>query len=179
MSSIVFTFGRMNPPTIGHTLLVRKVVETARSINSDHIIYLSQTQNNSTDPLDWDLKRRICESAFRGVNISKDKNIRNPFIALETLKENYDNIVMVVGSDQADEFKKRFSPYTEKWCVRFSVITAGQRIAESEGIEGISASILRQYALGGNKEKFFEGLPNTLSLDIKELVYVKTRKGLK
>lgn len=179
MSSVVFTFGRMNPPTSGHELLVKKVVETAKSIGGDHIVYLSQTHKSPTDPLDWNFKRRVCENAFRGVNISQDATIRNPYIALESLARDYDNLVMVVGSDQAEEFTKRFTPYADKWGIQFSVISAGQRIVESEGVEGMSASKLRQYAVDNNKEKFFLGLPSSLKESLKELVFTKVRKGLK
>lgn len=176
---MVFTFGRMNPPTKGHELLVSKVVETAKSISGDHVVYLSQTHKSPTDPLDWNFKRRVCENAFRGVNISQDTTIRNPYIALESLAKEYDNVVMVVGSDQADEFTKRFTQYADKWGIQFNVISAGQRIVESEGVAGMSATKLRQYAAENNKEKFLLGLPTSLSESIKELVYSKVRKGMK
>lgn len=179
MNSVVFTFGRMNPPTKGHERLITKVVETAKSIGGDHVVYLSQTHKAPTDPLDWFFKRRVCESAFRGINISSDITIRNPYIALESLAKEYDNIVMVVGSDQAEEFTKRFTPYADAWGTKFEVISAGQRIVESEGVEGMSATKLRQYAAEGNKEKFLLGLPESLKEGIKNLVYTNVRKGLK
>ena len=137
MKSIVYTFGRFNPPTKGHERLVSTVVETARRIGGDHVVYLSQTQRAPTDPLDWNFKRRVCESAFKGVNISKDLTIKNPYLALEHLKENYDRVVLVAGSDQVDEYTKRFSGYAEKWGIQFEVVSAGQRINEAEGVEGI------------------------------------------
>jgi hypothetical protein len=179
MKSVVFTFGRMNPPTKGHSLLVNKVVETARKLGGDHVVYLSQTHKAPTDPLEWNFKRRVCENAFKGVNISTDESIRNPFVALESLAKDYDRIVMVVGSDQADEFAKRFTPYADKWGIDFSVVSAGQRIVESEGIEGMSASKMRQYAVDRNKEKFLQGLPESLNKNIGQLVYTNVRKGLK
>jgi len=43
----------------------------------------------------------------------------------------------------------------------------------------MSASKLRQYAAEGNKEKFLLGLPDSLSENIKKLVYTNVRKGLK
>jgi hypothetical protein len=175
MNSIVFTFGRMNPPTKGHQLLVSKVVETAKTINADHIVYLSQTQNKKTDPLEWNFKRR----AFRGINISKDITIKNPYIALESLAKSYDTIRLVVGSDQAGEFTKRFTPYADKWGIDFDVVSAGQRIVESEGVEGMSASKLRRYAAEGNKKQFFLGLPDSLNEGIRQLVYSNVRKGMK
>lgn len=179
MKSIVFCFGRMNPPTRGHALLVKTVVETAKQNDADHVVYLSQTHKAPTDPLEFSFKRRVCEAAFPGVHISSLTSIRNPYIALEYLKEHYDNIIMVAGSDQADEYIKRFSGYASDWGVQFSVVTAGQRIVESAGVEGISATKLRQYAVDGNKTAFFEGLPTTLNASIKQLVYRNTQSGIK
>lgn len=179
MKSIVYTFGRMNPPTTGHLRLISKVVETAKEHHADHIVYLSQTHKAPTDPIEWFFKRRVCESAFRGVNISQDTSIKNPYIALEHLARDYDDIILVVGSDQTTEFEKRFTPYADMWGTNFSVVSAGQRIVESEGVEGMSASKMRQYAIEGNKEKFFQGLPDSLNENIKHLVYINVRKGLK
>lgn len=179
MKSVVFTFGRFNPPTTGHFKLVSKVVETAKQKNADHMVYLSQTHKAPTDPLEWFFKRRVCESAFRGVNISSDTTIRNPYIALESLAKEYDNVVMVVGSDQAEEFTKRFTRYADDWGITFQVVSAGERLVESDGVEGISATKLRQYAAEGDKEKFYLGLPEALSENIKKLVYTNVRKGLK
>src|SRR5690606_39254074 len=131
-----------------------------------------------TDPLEWNFKRRICEAAFRGVNISKDESIRNPFIALERLKEDYDHIIMVAGSDQANDYKK-FSKYTAEWGVNFLVLNAGMRINESEGIEGISGTKMRQYVREGNYEKFKEDLPQALNENIKLLTFKNIQKSLK
>ncbi len=179
MKSIVFTFGRMNPPTRGHERLVTTVVETARATGAEHVVYLSQTHRAPTDPLEWSFKRRVCEAAFPGVNLSKDLSIRNPYIALESLKEDFDTITMVVGSDQVAEFEKRFMPVAEHWGINFNVISAGERIAESRGIAGLSATKMREWALQGKKEKFLEGLPKAINSNVKELVYNNTRRGLR
>lgn len=178
MNTIVFTFGRFQPPTKGHELLVSKVVETAKQVGGDHVVYLSQTQHGATDPLEWNFKRRVCEAAFRGVNISSDTAIRNPYLALEHLKEHYDRIIMVAGSDQANDYKK-FSKYTEEWGVNFLVLTAGMRIDESEGVEGISGTKMRQFAREGNYEKFKECLPGALNESIRLLTFKNVQKGLK
>lgn len=177
--TVVFTFGRCNPPTKGHELLIQTVVETARSLQADHVVYLSQTYKAPTNPLEWNFKRRVCESAFRGVYISKDKTIKNPYLALELLKETYSKIIMIAGSDRVEEFRENFMPYAKEWGIEFEVISSGQRIVESADIDGMSSSKLRQYALIGNKESFLEGLPNTLNNNIKELVYRNTRIGMK
>lgn len=178
MKTVVFTFGRMNPPTVGHERLVKTVAETARKVGGDHVIYLSQTCASPTDPLEWNFKRRVCESAFPGVNISRDILIKTPFQALKYLGESYNKVILVVGSDQVKEFADRMTPYAKEWHIDFEIISAGERISESEGVEGMSASKLRQLALEGKAEKFYEGLPKNLSLDVKKLVFQRVIEGL-
>lgn len=179
MPSIVFTFGRMNPPTKGHERLISKVVETAKTIGGDHIVYLSHTQNNSTDPLDWKFKKRICEAAFPGVRFSKNEKVRTPFQALESFKGNFDKVILVVGGDQINEFATRMTPYAKEWGFDFSVISAGERIDESDGVDGMSASKMRKYALENNKDKFYSGLPGNLREGAKDLIFNRTQKELK
>lgn len=178
-NTVVFTFGRMNPPTRGHAKLVSTVIETAKQLDADHMVYLSFSQNNKTDPLEWSFKRRVCESVFRGVNISSDPDIKNPYIALEHLKDHYKRIVMIAGSDQAGEYTKRFSGYAKEWGVDFSVVSAGARLIESAGVDGISATKMRGYALANNSKAFNEGLPSGLPAGVRRLVLVNTRRGLK
>jgi len=176
--TIVFTFGRMSPPTIGHQKLVTKVVEVARSRQAHHAVYLSQSYDNVRNPLEWDFKRRVCEAAFKGVNISQDISIRSPFIALNSFIGIYENAVLVVGQDQVSEFEDRMLEYAGLNGINLEVISAGNRIDEAEGVEGISATKMRQYAIEGKKTLFLENLPTTLNANIKNLVYRNTRKKL-
>lgn len=179
MATIVFTFGRMNPPTKGHERLVSTVVETAKKIGGHHVVYLSQTQKAPTDPLDWNFKRRVCEASFPGVFISHDRNIKTPFQALESFKGVYEKVVLVVGGDQVSEFAERMSPYAKAWGMDFSIVSAGERIVESNGIEGISASKMRAFAEANNRAEFFNGLPDRLNKGAKNLVFENTKKGMK
>lgn len=176
MKSIVYTFGRMNPPTIGHLRLVDKVLEVAMDTQSDHIVYLSQSTNTPDNPLPWQFKHTVCEAAFPGVNISDDLIIKNPCLALESLKDNYSKITLVAGSDQTEEYAKRFTQYAEKWGIEFTVVSAGIRNSTTNSI---SATKLRQYAIDGKRQLFLTGLPSGLSTGIKNLVYARTRTALK
>ena len=179
MRTVVFTFGRMNPPTRGHERLVSTVLETAKKVGGDHVVYLSHTQKSPTDPLNWKFKRRVCEAAFPGVQISRDEFIRTPFQALEQFKGLYEKAILVVGGDQLDEFAARMTPYATKWGLDFEIVSAGNRIDESNDVEGMSATKLRQYALENNRALFYAGLPSKLNENIKRLVFDNTRKELK
>jgi hypothetical protein len=174
--SIVFCLGRMNPPTIGHQRLIEKVLEVAMDTESDHVIYLSQTVDKD-NPLGWEFKHKALEATFPGINISDDLSVKNPYIALEKLKDNYTNIVLVAGSDQVSDYTK-FIKYTDEWGVKLSIISAGARDGKQLH-ESISATKLRQYARDGNRLEFIKGLPTTMPVGVRNLVYKNTQKSLK
>ena len=176
--TVVFTFGRFNPPTIGHQKLVSKVVEVASSQNADHVVYLSQTQKPGKDPLSWNDKLGLFKKMFPSVNVSTDAAIKNPYIALETLGKKYDNIIMVVGSDRVERFKGDMQKYLAEWGIKnFDVVSAGERDPDADGAEGMSASKARQLATDGNFAAFAQALPSSINNATKKVVYNKIRKN--
>ena len=64
MKKVVFTFGRMNPPTVGHQKLVDKIISTAKKEKADAKVFLSHTQNNKKDPLNYAEKIRFARKSF-------------------------------------------------------------------------------------------------------------------
>ena len=69
MSKAVFTFGRMNPPTIGHEKLVNKVRAVARAHKGDPLIYLSHTHKLPKDPLEYNDKIKLAKIVgFSGIS---------------------------------------------------------------------------------------------------------------
>ena len=76
MKKVVFTFGRINPPTIGHQKLVSKVESVAKTARADSRVYLSHTQTNKKDPLPYSEKLKLARKAFgSSVVRSNSKNI--------------------------------------------------------------------------------------------------------
>lgn len=116
---------------------------------------------------------------FTGVNISDDASIRTPFAALEQLGQQYTNVIMVAGDDRVDEFKTRMAPYAAEWGIEhFDVVSAGSRDPDAEGVEGMSASKVRQYAADGNYEGFASGIPNSANDNVKKMMFQKVRQGM-
>ena len=48
---MVFTFGRMNPPTAGHSKLIDTVHNHAKEIGADHRVVVSHSQDKHKNPL--------------------------------------------------------------------------------------------------------------------------------
>ena len=102
MKKVVFTFGRMNPPTIGHEKLVNKLKAVATKEKADARLYLSHTNKPGTDPLSYKDKLKFAQKAF---GIAYKSNAKQIFqIAKELQNEGYTHVYMVVGSDRVAEF---------------------------------------------------------------------------
>ena len=184
MKKAVFTFGRMNPPTIGHEKLAKKIASVAKSEKADDArIYLSHTQNSRKDPLDYQTKIRLAAKAFgKSVQKSQSKTIFQ--IVQELEKAGYEEIVMVVGSDRVNEFQGLLDKYNNKEYKfqSIKVVSAGERDADAEGVEGMSASKMREAVVRadnptaewvdskGNKQPSFKsGLPKKLQNDAQRI----------
>ena len=180
MKNIVITFGRMNPPTVGHQKLVQKVQSVAKANNADSRIYLSHTQNNKKDPLTYAEKISLARAAFGNIVVkSNSKTIIE--VSKELEKSGYTDLILVVGSDRIAEFEKLLGKYNGKEYNfnSIKVVSAGERDPDAEGVEGMSASKLRKLALSGDYEAFSKGLPPKVSDKMKKQTYDKIREVIK
>ena len=177
--TVVFTFGRFNPPTVGHEKLVQKVQEVARNADAEHVVFLSQTQKRGKDPLDWHDKRALFQKMFPDATVSSDSSAKTPFMALEALGKKYDNVIMVVGSDRVEQFRNDMSKYSKEFGIEnFDVVSAGQRDPDAEGVEGMSASKARELAAENNFDLFAQALPNSINKSTKKAVFNRIRKNM-
>ena len=177
MKKVVFTFGRMNPPTKGHMRLVNQTKQIAKSERADAHVYLSHTQNPNKDPLDYRTKLSYAKSAFG--NIVKQSNDRTVIDILKSLQKNYSSVIMVVGSDRVNEFSKLLNKYNGK-DFKFDdikVMSAGQRDPDAEGVAGMSASKMRDLAKKNDYVEFKRGAANKGEQKIKQL-FLDVRKGM-
>ena len=135
----VFTFGRMNPPTIGHKKLVDKVSSVAKTANADSYIFLSHSQDKEKNPLSYRDKLSIAKNAFG--NIVKSSNAKTVIQVLKELEKKHKHVIMVVGSDRVQEFTRILNTYNGKDFnfVTVEVQSAGERDPDGEGVSGMSA----------------------------------------
>ena len=62
MSRAVFTFGRFNPPTIGHEKLIQAVAKQAG--RDDYLIFTSHSLDKKKNPLKSDVKVKYMKLMF-------------------------------------------------------------------------------------------------------------------
>ena len=102
--SLAFTFGRFNPPTIGHEKLINKVASVRAD---DYRIYLSRSEDPKKNPLSARDKLSIMKQMFprhaRKIVINTTNMILD--ICTELHKQGITEIFMVVGSDRVREFE--------------------------------------------------------------------------
>ena len=163
----VFTFGRYQPPTKGHL----KVWETLANTKADaHYIYTSHTKDRKKNPLDYNTKVHLIELSLKENNIdaevvnSEAKTIID--VVVDIANKGFTDIKFVGGSDRLEEMIsliKRYDnvPNKDGKYYHFNSIegiSAGERDPDSDDLNGISGTKLRQLAIDGDFESFKRNL---------------------
>lgn len=176
--SVVLTFGRFSPPTVGHEKLVNKIKDVASSRKADPMVFTSHTYDKKKNPLTYDQKIHFLQIAFGPV--VKKTNARTLIEVSKELSGKYENLIVVVGSDRVPEFQTLLDKYNGKEFEfkTIEVVSAGERDPDSDDVSGMSASKLRSLAIAGDFETFKKGLPSKLKAHSKE-VYETVLKGMK
>lgn len=179
MDTLILSFGRMNPPTIGHAKLWNKLESLAREYNGDALLCLSKSQDKKKNPLDFNTKSRIIQQYVdeMGVNILvedestfADKAANIYMILPQIYREGqYKNIIFVCGSDRLEDFQslKAYNgkpAKNEKLYYEFDSIeieSSGERDADSDDAASkASASLVRSLATEGDFDTFLQFMPD-------------------
>lgn len=173
-----FTFGRFQPPTSGHAGLINSVRERAEAAEADAHIFVSSSLNNMTkyikskaykdmiksgefesikaneNPLNVAQKVHYLKKMHKGINIvnTTELGLTNIVDIVENIGPDglgYKKVVMVVGSDRVDAFKRIFSdmPFV-------SIEPYGENRAKG----GISGTKMRMAAVNGDIQTFKRGV---------------------
>ena len=159
---VYFTFGRFQPPTIGHAENFKAVAGKAGKC--DYYIYLSQTVNKKgSDPLPPDRKLYYAKKMFPQLPKKIRSGPKDPVAVLSELQsQGYDDAYLVVGSDrvQAMQWIKNYNgkDYTFR---KIEVISSGERDADGDTF-AISGTKMRRAAEAGDFERFKKGIPKAL-----------------
>ena len=183
----VMAFGRMNPITVGHEKLVNKVQEIAKKVGGSAHIVVSHSQDPKKNPLTSAQKMKHAKRAFPGVNVSaSDKDAPNFLAQASKLhKQGVTHFHMVGGSDRADEYKTLLNKYNNVKgphghfnFKKIEVHSAGDRDPDAEGVEGMSASKMREHASKGNFKEFRKGVPSKMTDAHAKEMYNHVRQGM-
>lgn len=171
---VVFAFGRFQPPTTGHELLVNAVKKVASAQKADHIIFASRSEDKKSNPLPVDRKVYYLKRMFPKTNfVAANAEVRTFMEAATMLSKKYKNIIMIAGSDRVPEYKKLLDKYngTVFHFDTVEVVSAGERDPDADTASGMSGTKMREAAKKGDFALFKKGLPHTLTeLDGKRLM---------
>ena len=163
MKPVAITFGRMNPPTIGHQKLVDHLHKVAKTHGAEAEVHLSHTQDSKKNPLSHSQKVGLARKAFgSSVKSGPHKTIIDVMKHLH--KQGRKEVHVVVGGDRHKEMHELLHRYNGKeyHFDKIHVHSAGERDPDAEGAEGMSASKMREHAKNNNHEGFKSGLPEKL-----------------
>ena len=179
--SMAFTFGRFNPPTIGHEKLINKVASVRAD---DYRIYLSRSEDAKKNPLGANEKLKVMKGMFPRHARKIEINTTNMILDICSMlyKQGVTEIFMVVGSDRVREFETIINKYNDIKSRHghynfdnVNVLSAGERDPDAEGASGMSASKMRAAASKGDLASFKRGLPRGVNAND---LMKKVRKGM-
>ena len=181
--TISITFGRFNPPTIGHETLIKRVAREAKSSGGEYRIYPSRSEDPKKNPLDAGTKVKYMRQAYpdHANAIVDNPDMRTIFDVLTALDtDGYSTVNIVVGGDRVSEFTSLTQKYNGDAYTfdEINVVSAGGRDPDAEGIEGMSASKMRKAAAEDDFDTFSKGVPEGLGKEGKEKLYLTLRQAM-
>ena len=181
--AISITFGRFNPPTIGHEKLLAKVAREAKVNGGEYRIYPSRSEDPKKNPLDAGSKIKYMRLAYpdHANSIVDNPDMRTIFDVLTALDaDGYSSVNIVVGGDRVSEFNSLAQKYNGDLYTfdEIKVVSAGDRDPDAEGVEGMSASKMRKAAVEGDFDTFDQGIPESLSKKDRETLYLLLRQAM-
>tara|TARA_R100000005_G_scaffold96259_1_gene81871 strand:- start:389 stop:946 length:558 start_codon:yes stop_codon:yes gene_type:complete len=161
---VYFTFGRFQPPTIGHQENFEAVASKAGSCQ--WYIYFSATQDKKgSNPLPVSRKVHYAKKMFpklaSKIRAAEPKGLVPIFQELQA--EGFDDVYLVVGSDrvQAMQWVKKYNGKDFKFR-KMEIISSGERDADGDTF-AISGTKMRRAAVAGDFKSFRAGIPRALS----------------
>ena len=179
---IVFSYGRMNPPTAGHSKVVDKVKSHADAIGANHAVIVSHSQDKKSNPLHHEHKKEYLKHVHPDVNFEHSTKEHPHFLAQlkKFHQEGHTHATMVVGSDRVKQFKALAHKYNGKEYdyKKIHILSAGQRDPDAEGVSGISGTKMRNHASGNDYKSFKAGLHPNHSDEHAKKLFTATREGM-
>lgn len=157
--TMVFIFGRMNPPTYGHALLIQRMRDLVNKFHYDHMVVLTRSHDKDKNPLSPDDKLKYFCKYFPDIKVKIAEEDKPSFIhQLKDINRVYKKIIVIVGPDRWKEFKELAEKYNgiEYEYESIEVIAAGTYHFRQK----ISGTIMREHKKNDRLDLFVQGAPN-------------------
>jgi hypothetical protein len=184
--SVVWTFGRMNPPTLGHQHLVNLMAKHAG--DDDYWIFLSHSQDGKKNPLPWEEKVEFFQRIMpdHAEHLVQDPDVKTPLQAAEWLyNKGYRDFVFVAGEDRVKGMRELLDSWNspeirekhQREPIHIKVVSAGERNPDHNGVKGVSGTKAREAVLNKDKEAFQQAVG--LDLELSNQLFQAVRRYLK
>lgn len=162
MTGVIFTWGRMNPPHKGHFEIIDRAIINAAWWWYDFRIYLSHSEYDRTNPMGYRDKVNLFKKAYPFV---QDTEARNIIEVMQELEQDYNKVIMVVGSDRVEPFQRLLNKYNgvEYQFDDIKVVSGGER--DETEIGSCSSTKMREYARNNDFDSFQRDFPSSLNTD--------------
>lgn len=162
MNTLVFTYGRFNPPTRGHELVFNYVKYFEQASNGHHIVGVSRTQDNKKNPLSVDRKIYWLQTFFPNMNfVPATAEIPSFVQMLEKHSAFYNKLIFVCGQDRQAEYKAILDKYNDELFKfdDYQFVDAGERTLKND-ITGVSGTKMRQFIKDNNFDEWINNCPD-------------------
>jgi hypothetical protein len=197
--TVVFAFGRFQPPTRGHQVVFDKVKELADKHGAEHRIYFSRTDpsvltGKSKDsfekkaeralqnPIHPDEKHKMLSTLFPNHNFVNDPKVVTALDVMKHLGHSGVEHAIFVGEEPRREIATQMQKYIGHpdfpniKSVRFE--KSGDRDPDAEGVEGISGTKVRAAAEAGDHDVFHAMMPEGTHPDTSKKIMHQIRHSI-
>jgi hypothetical protein len=171
-----FSFGRFQPPTLGHGVLIKGLAELAEKDGADAYIFVSSSQDSRFNPLTisqkihW-LKTMYSDVPVTFINTTTCECKTVPRILGKLADAGYTTTKMFVGSDRISDFQ-RFVPKSVE------VLSLGERRNNTrKNLAGVSGTKMRAAAVAGDLATLQNGTGLTEENARKLMTQIRTGLG--
>ena len=181
---IVIAFGRFNPPTTGHALLIAFLTKTANRLGADARVYASPTTDAKKNPLPFREKVRFLRQLFPRVTFNDNPALNTPFSAYaDASKAGYKDITVIVGADRVRDFEKMGAYLLPAGSSKYNTakhidVSQYRVLAIPRGAGAISATLMRGYAVANDFRSFLAGTPGQ-NATIAKKIFTSVRRHMR
>ena len=181
LKRVVFCWGRMNPPTIGHEKMINFTISKAGT--DDWWVMATHSHGGEKNPIGYDDKIKYLKKMFpkHADHIYEGPASQTIIKVMQFLQPDYDHVVGVVGADQYRWLSKLLPDRngTDDYTFdKIEVMNAGGRDPDAKGAAGASSSKQKGFVRANNVPEYCSYLPNTLSMKEKIDLFKLTKKGM-
>ena len=181
LKRVVFFWGRMNPPTIGHEKMIKFTIDKAG--RDDWWVMSTHSHGGEKNPISYEDKIMYLKKMFpkHADHIYEGPASQTIIKVMQFLQPDYDHVVGVVGADQYRWLSKLLPDRngTDDYTFdKIEVMNAGGRDPDAKGAAGASSSKQKGFVRANNVPEYCSYLPNTLSMKEKIDLFKLTKKGM-